>query len=164
MNFFVKSERIINMRKINAFTRLALLAVTVFICLSALSGCALLDGIKKWDGSVAEVTEDSVKCANDFATGLANGDIESAKACMHPSSTPSADELDAYIESIEEKYLLDFASGATFEFSEFMPEMDLEHIQYTVSGVAKTDGKSVTLSITIRKDEAGFGIYNIAVD
>ena len=151
------------MKKINSFARVALLAISVFICIGTLSGCGLLDGIKKWDGSVAEVTEDSVKCANDFATGLASGDIESAKVCMHPNSTPSADELEAYIESIEEEYILDFASGATFEFSEFMPEMDLEHIQYTVSGVAKTDSKSITLTITIRKDEAGFGIYNIDV-
>ncbi|MBQ7386755.1 MAG: hypothetical protein IJW03_01170 [Clostridia bacterium] len=146
------------------FTRITFALTLILILASMLSGCGLLDRYKKWDGTIVEVTENSKKCVEDFATELSEGDIKGAKAYLHPNSTPSADELEDYIKEIESSHDFSFTDEVSFEFEGFDPEVNLEHVKYDISANVTVGDEVLTLKLGILNDEAGFGIYNITIE
>ena len=144
--------------------RIISMLTLAFILIGALSSCALIDKYKKWEGNIVEVTEDSKNCVENFGLALAEADFDAAKTYLHPNSTPSADELEAYIEEIKTSHSFDLTKEPTFEFEGFDPEVNLEHVKYDIAAKATIGDEVLELRLGILKDEHGFGIYNITVD
>ncbi len=144
--------------------RITFALVLVVMLASMLSGCGLLDKYKKWEGDIATVTENSKEYVEEFATELSDGDIDGAKAYLHPNSNPSADELEDFIKDLEESYEFNMTDEVSFEFAGFDPEINLERVKYDVSATVTQGDKTITLNLGILNDEAGFGIYNISVE
>lgn len=134
------------------------------VVITSLSGCGLLDKYKKWDGNIIEVTENSKECVEDFAVALSNADFETAKSYLHPNSTPSADELEAYIEQVKAEHDFDLTEEPTFEFGSFEPVVNLDCVKYDLSVKATVGDEVISLRLGILSDEHGFGIYNIEVE
>lgn len=148
--------------------RILLALIISAMLVPTLSGCSIIENYinqhKKWEGDVVQVTADSKECVENFAKSIVNGDLEGAKTYMHPTSTPPADEVQAYVDGKLEELDIDFTEDVTFAFDGFEPEINLEHVKYDIKGHATVGGKTVTLKLGVMKDENGLGIYNVTIE
>lgn len=81
----------------------------VMFCILAvtLSGCSI-------PGKFTDEFDYAMAFAEDFCVALANDDIEKAKEYLYPTySTPKKEDLNQYIEKIEEFNEIDFSEGIT---------------------------------------------------
>ncbi len=142
-------------------TRIIFAAVVIVILASMLSGCTAINQYIK----VLETTYKAEECIAGFVEELSAGDIEEAKQYLHPDSTPSADELEDYINEIKANNDFSLTEEVTFkEFGDISSNATEERITYNLSIVLTQADENITLNVSILSDDKGLGIYSIDVE
>ena len=103
-----------------------------------------------------------------FLLAVQNGDYEGACAEMHPTYRASAEELREYLTSVEEKLGIRFADGMILVgYTSFLEDDHHPTIggAYAVlEGAMDVSTASVRFTVTVIRDDNGFGIFNIAFE
>ncbi len=126
------------------------LTVVVFI-LCSLTSCI--------DGNVAKQT------IADFLSAIAAGDYDTATSHLHPDRPA---DLQPYLENIEQSESVDFQAG--IEILGYS-SVKSAHYDSTVDGSTymttcrtKIGDQTVSITVEIVDNDAGYGIYNFTID
>ncbi len=135
----------------NSCKKTVICLLTLVLLLGSLTSC--IDG-KKAKGTV-----------EDFLSAVEAGDFETAKTYLHPERPA---DLSTYFGNVEATEQVDFQSGIAItkytgvKSSHY--DSSVGGSVYETTARAKLDGKSVTITVEIVENEAGYGIYNFNID
>lgn len=129
----------------------------LILCLVYLTGC-------QFPGINFKNIRESISIAEDFCLALSE-DIELAKEYLHPDSSPSKDQLQAFIEEIEQQQNVRFSDGVALKDRDgVVMEADIYDpsiCRYSFVCEIVVGTKAIKLSFTLRKDDSGYSIIHI---
>ena len=150
------------MKRSSLFTRIISLVILTVVLVSTMTGCFLTD--KKWEGNIITVTAEATECVKSFAQTVVNGDIEAAKSYLREDCSPSADEIEQYVEDALKAKDIEFNENVEFAFDGFDPEIVSEHVKYDIAGHATIGDEVISIKLGVMKDENGLGIYSVVIE
>lgn len=102
---------------------------------------------------------------NDFFDAIVAEDYAKAETFLHPERPA---DVEAFILSVEEENDIDFQNGIEIEkytnFSYAVYDSTVGGSSYELTMKTKVGKKTVTFTVEIVQNEAGYGIYNFELD
>lgn len=141
---------------------IVLLSILLTVCMLALSGCGLLEELKKG-------MQDAVALAEDFCVALADGNWTAAQECLHPDSvSPTANNLESFVAQLEKNHNVDFSDGVAFKmrtsFTSAYYDSSYGGMVHEFTYNVSIGGVATSIFFVVVKNDAGFGIYSFGLE
>ena len=138
---------------------IVLLSILLTVCMLALSGCGLLEELKKG-------LQDAVALAEDFCVALADNNWTLAQGCLHPNSvSPTANNLESFVAQLEKNHNVDFSDGVAFKmrtsFTSAYYDSSYGGMVHEFTYNVSSGGVDTSMLIVVLQNDAGFGIFSI---
>ncbi len=140
-----------------------IVALLLIFCTIALSGCS---DVKAYFDNIHTEHMEAKKFVEDFLFFLGN-DIETAKTYLHPNFYAEKQGFDAFVEDFNNQYEVNILDGITIYDDAggsvggrgYYPRDNYSYsYEECIYGLI-ISGRRIYISIEVRKDEYGYGIY-----
>lgn len=109
--------------------------------------------------------KEAKEITESFLDAVETGDFAKAKGYMHPEKQI---DVEKYFANLEAKYGVDFQKGIEIkryvEYSSAIYDSEVDGGEYELDMNVMIDGIAFELNITVVRNDAGFGIYEIDLD